>query len=182
MVEINMLSVEQRTLMALILQKKISDALAHLKANPTMDINFSVSMPRQNLYQFTPLMMAANLAQENVVSALMKRNANVAATDLTGKTALHYAVGTNTMTRTRSQIIESLTDASKDLLTTADLFGNLPIHIAALNSAKERQNQTPLLDNPKTYTPRLTQNLTHRKTQVNNDSTAKAFNHSKIKV
>src|SRR5690348_202950 len=131
-----MLSVEQRTLMSLILQKKSAEAISHLKANPAMDINFKVSMPQHHLYHFTPLMMAANLAQEQVLQALLQRKANVTATDRGGKTALHYAAVGDKMSDARKQVIHYLTQANEALLCMMDSFGNMPIHIAALQGAR----------------------------------------------
>lgn len=164
-----MLSEGQRTLMTLILQKKSAQAIGHLKANPTMDVNFIVSMPQHKLYHFTPLMMAASSAQPEVLLALLQRKANVLATDLGGKTALHYAVGGGESTKARTEVINRLTQANKDLLTIADHFGNMPIHIAALHSTKDRYSEG-LLNRSQTYTPALTQfrNYINKEEKTNN--------------
>lgn len=126
-----MLSAPQRNLMSLILGKKTAEAIACLEKDSTLDVNYTVSMPKNNLHHFTPLMMAASSAQPSLVFALVQRGAKLDATDLGGKSAMHYAV-VGKLTEERKQVINLLAYLKRDLITLADSFGNMPIHLVAM--------------------------------------------------
>lgn len=126
-----MLSAPQRNLMSLILGKKSTEAIACLETDPTLDVNYIVSMPKHDLHHFTPLMIAASSAQPHVVLALVQRGAKLDATDLGGKSAMHYAV-VGKLTEERRQVINLLAYLKRDLITLADSFGNTPIHLVAM--------------------------------------------------
>jgi hypothetical protein len=126
-----MLTAPQRNLMSLILGKKTAEAIACLEKDSTLDVNYIVSMPKNNLHHFTPLMMAASSAQPSLVFALVQRGAKLDATDLGGKSAMHYAV-VGKLTEERKQVINLLAYLKRDLITLADSFGNMPMHLVVM--------------------------------------------------
>jgi ankyrin repeat protein len=93
-------------------------------------------MPQYNLHHITPLMMAASSAQPEVVFALAKRGAKLGATDLGGKSVMHYAVVGN-LTEERRRVIHLLAYLKRDLIRLADSFGSMPIHLVATQGQAE---------------------------------------------
>ncbi|MGD9592965.1 MAG: hypothetical protein AB7V32_10630 [Candidatus Berkiella sp.] len=124
----------QSDFMDLIFEGRFTDAILVLNANPELDINFYTDHPDYpQLQGISPLMMSCYFGEYDLSAALLKRGAKVDATDLGGKTALHYAVvGTSSPSQTaREDLIYLLATLKRDLLTVADSFGNMPIHLAA---------------------------------------------------
>lgn len=141
--------------MSLILQGKFSDAIEHLTQNSSLNVNFHMTYLRHpGLVEINPLYMAAYFGEINLVLHLLKRGAKLDALSNGGKTALHAAVvGTRiTENNGREKVINTLIYFKRELLTIADSFGNMPIHLAALQGCSSSVKRLLDYDNDLKYT------------------------------
>lgn len=76
------------------------------------------------------LMMSCHQGDSNLVQILLDNNANVNLFDLSGNTALHYAVMGRSNSCIRSILANSLTDQN-----VLNYFHNSPLHLACMNGS-----------------------------------------------
>ncbi len=143
------LCASQQALISTIQEGDFSEALAILKRNPSLNVNFKVKI--SNEYITTPLIEACQFAAKELVLALLARGADPQWYDHSMQTALHTAVVGQDIKledgqevdknpvealEDRFTIIRALCKINPNLLQTGDHFGNTPLHLVALQGKK----------------------------------------------